>query len=167
MAAIKYFPLFVVMSVLLFAITCKDKNVSNANPEKETAKIFFGNGTYMDVEEIVGASENRITCKQVIPGPGIFVNVTDYDGRIFQLEIDNVASTGFQIVTAYATFQDINGEVYVSPVPGLRNTEIYWEDNLQICEFTFGSGQNTIQLISPNSQIVLDSLSIKAFREDD
>jgi hypothetical protein len=167
MAAMKYFPLFVVMSVLLFTITCKDKNVSNANPEKETAKIFFGNGTYMDVEEIVGASENRITCKQVTPGPGILVNVTDYDCRVFRLEIDNVVGTGFQIVTAYATFEDTNGEVYVSPVPGLQNTEIYWEDNLQICEFTFGSGQNVTQLISPNSQIVLDSLSIKAFREDD
>jgi hypothetical protein len=169
MSAIKLFPLLVATLVLLFTLTCKDKNVSNENPEKETAKIFFGDGTYMDVEEIVGAAENRITCKQTTPAPGIVVNVRDSDGREFRLEIDNVTTTGFQFHNAYAWYKDVNGEEYETPsLSDLQNVEIYWRDNLEVCEFAFGSGQTITQLFSQNAQIVvLDSLNIRAFREDD
>jgi hypothetical protein len=163
----KFFPLFMVVLGLSFVLNCKDKNVTNGDKEKESARIFFiDNSNDMDVEEIVGAAENRITCKQIIlPPPGILVNVKDYEGREFRLEIDNVTTTEFQLRNAYAEYKDTNGEVYKT-LSDLQDVEIYWRDNLQICEFTFGAAQT--QLFSQsNTFVTLDSLSIKTLREDD
>jgi len=165
MPAMKFFFLFVVMLSLLI-LTCKDKSVSNEEVEKEFARVFFGDGSYINVEEIVGAVENRITCKQIITGPGILVYVRDYEGREFRLEIDNVTTTGAQFVTSYVHYKDTNGEVYETTSSGLPDTEISWWDNLTICTFKYGKGP--AQLYSNSGHILLlDSFSIEALREDD
>lgn len=161
----KLFPLFVVLLSLLSILTCKDKNASNDNVEKELAKIFFEDGSYMNVEEIRGATENRITCKQTI-GSGILVFVRDFEGREFRLEIDNVTTTGDQFVTSYVHYRDVDGEIYETSSSGLASTEIAWWDNLMICTFKYEGDPEPLYSNSGHI-LLLDSFSIEALREDD
>lgn len=164
----KFFPLFMMVLGLSFILTCKDKNVTNGDKEKESARIFFADASNdIDVEEIVGVAENRITCKQIIlPPPSILVSVKDQEGREFFLQVDNVTTTGFQLRSAYAKYKDINGEEY-DTVNDLQDVEIYWRDNLQMCEFTFGTGQVELFSQTSSNSVRLDSLHIETLREDD
>jgi len=161
----RFFVLIVVVCTVII-LNCSDKGTSNSNPEKETARVFFIDITNnMDVEELRGAPENKITCLQTL-GPGIRVMVRDQKNQRLQLEFENVPNTGFLIKDGYATFKDENGTEYVSTGASVKDVEISWQPNLELCEFNF-KASNPVQLISNNAgSVQLDSLRIVTLRED-
>jgi hypothetical protein len=151
---------------LMFVINCGDKGTSNSNPDKEIARIFFLNDANIDTEEVVGDVDNRITCKQSL-GPGIRVLITDEDNRSFRLDFEFVTNTGFIIKNGYAKYTNVNGTPFESNGYELENVEIFWRENLEMCEFTFKT-QNPIRLTSNTAQdVLLDSIRIETLREDD
>lgn len=165
----KFVGLMVSLISLIFIFTCRDKGTSNTNSEKEIARIFFVNEPNIDTEEVSGDIDNRITCKQVATlGPGIRVLITDENSRKFRLDFEVVQTTGFIIRNGYGVYTDENGTPFESNSYSLENVEIYWRENLDLCEFTFKAQQNPVQLISNTAQIILlDSLRIETLREDD
>jgi hypothetical protein len=164
----KFVGVMVALISLIFLFTCSDKGTSNSDAAKEIAKIFFVSEDNIDAEEIAGVIDNRITCKQVDAfGPGIIVSVKNYDGREFQLEIDNVTTTGIQSVTSYVQYKDAKGEIFQTTGAGLPDTEISWWENLSMCEFKYRKTPVQLFSNSGSSSVLLDSLRIETLREDD
>ena len=154
---------------LVFVFTCSNKGTSNPNAEKEIAQIFFLGAEDINTAEVAGDIDNRITCKkEVTLGPGIRVLVTDEKNRKFRLDFESVESTGFFLRNGYAEYTDENDTVFGSIGYSLQNVEIYWRENLDLCEFTFKAKPNPVELRSQTGNIVLiDSLRIESLREDD
>ena len=164
----KFVGLIIGFLSLVFVLTCSNKGTSNANAEKETAQIFFLGAEDINTVEVAGNIDDRITCRQEETlGPGIRVLVTDESNRRFRLDFESVQSTGFILRNGYAAYTDENGTEFGSIGYSLQNVEIYWRENLDLCEFTFKAKPNPVELRSQTDIILIDSLRIETLREDD
>lgn len=165
----RFFPVVLSGLVSVLLLTCNKDDSVNPDAGKEIARIFLVGATDMDVEEVRGAPENDITCQLVQTlGPGIQVTVWDANNRRFQLEVLNVFNTGFMIRDGSAAYVSENGTVYESNGATVIDVEISWQNNLEMCEFTFKAKPNPVALISQNTAetVHLDSLRIQTLRED-
>jgi hypothetical protein len=100
-------------------------------------------------------------------GPGIRVLVTDENNRKFRLDFEDVKEVGFYIRNGYAAYTDENGTSFESIDYSMQNVEIYWRENLDICEFAFKAKPNPVQLFHNSQSVSIDSLRIETLREDD
>lgn len=160
--------LFLIGLIFTTLIHCSKDDVVNPDAGKEIARIFFLGAVDMNVEELRGDPENRITCQLVQTlGPGILVTIWEDNNRRFQLEFLNVFNTGFMFKDGYARYIDESGAVYESNGASLKDVEINWQQNFEICEFTFKAKPDPVVLISGAETVHIDSLRIEALREDD